>query len=169
MCGVASIFSYGPLANGVDKEELMRIREQMFNRGPDSSGTWISSDNRVGLAHRRLSIIDISEAGNQPMLDEESGNRIVFNGEIYNFRELRTHLESCGNSFYSQSDTEVLLKLYAVYGEKMLDKLRGMFAFVIWDEQKKRIFAARDPFGIKPLYYFNTSDYFKFWRQVISE
>jgi len=166
MCGVASIFSYGPAAAGVDQEELMRIREQMFKRGPDSSGTWISSDNRVGLAHRRLSIIDISKAGDQPMLDEESGNRIVFNGEIYNFRELRSHLESLGNSFHSQSDTEVLLKLYTVYGEEMLDKLRGMFAFVIWDEQKKRIFAARDPFGIKPLYVSDDGNTIRFASQV---
>ena len=166
MCGLACIFSYGPHAPGVNKEELLRIRERMFKRGPDSSGTWISNDNRIGLAHRRLSILDISDDGSQPMLDEDTGNRIIFNGEIYNFRELRSNLELLGHNFRSQSDTEVLLKLYKAYGEKMLDMLRGMFAFVIWDEAKKGIFAARDHFGIKPLYIADDGNTLRFASQV---
>ena len=152
MCGLVCIFSYGSETSGVEEKELWRIRDHMLNRGPDSSGAWISNDGRIGLAHRRLSILDVSDAGIQPMLDDHSGNRIVFNGEIYNFRELKSDLESIGLVFKSKSDTEVLLKLYSVYGEKMTRMLRGMFAFVIWDETKQTVFAARDHFGIKPLY-----------------
>ena len=166
MCGVACIFSYGPQAPGVNKEELLRIQENMFKRGPDSSGVWVSNDNQIGLAHRRLSILDISDAGSQPMLDKSTGNRIIFNGEIYNFRELKSHLESLGHNFLSQSDTEVLLKLYGTYGEKMLSMLRGMFAFVIWDETKKGIFVARDHFGIKPLYVADDGNTLRFASQV---
>jgi len=137
---------------GVKREELVRIRDAMVARGPDGEGLWISPDASVGLAHRRLSLLDLSEAGVQPMGNADGSLRIVFNGEIYNYRALRRDLEEEGFIFRSGSDTEVLLHLYASKGEKMLDGLRGMYAFVIWDEQRRRLFAARDPFGIKPLY-----------------
>lgn len=166
MCGLACIFSYGAQTTGVNRDELLRIRERMYKRGPDSSGTWISKDHRIGLAHRRLSILDISNAGVQPMLDEMTGNRIVFNGEIYNFQQLRSSLELEGAIFRSQSDTEVLLKLYSKYGEKMLGMLRGMFSFVIWDQARNGIFAARDPFGIKPLYIADDGHTLRFGSQV---
>jgi asparagine synthase (glutamine-hydrolysing) len=124
----------------------------MAPRGPDGSGSWISPDGRVGLAHRRLSILDLSEAGAQPMASADGNLHIVFNGEIYNFRKLQKELEQQGTVFRSRSDTEVLLHLYAREGEAMLGRLRGMFAFAIWDARKRELFLARDPHGIKPLY-----------------
>src|SRR5437016_12232939 len=123
----------------------------MRSRGPDASSQWISPDARVGFGHRRLAIIDRSPGGAQPMCRAQNG--IVFNGEIYNYRELRGELESRGIRFTSQSDTEVLLQLYATRGAEMLNDLRGMFAFALWDAAKRRLFLARDPYGIKPLYY----------------
>lgn len=152
MCGLTAIFAYAQNAPPVDAGELLRMREHMHHRGPDGAGIWLAKDQRLGLAHRRLSIIDISTAGAQPMQDGDNQNRIVFNGEIYNYQALRSELEKKGCQFRSHSDTEVLLKLYALHGREMLGKLRGMYAFAIWDEKKQGLFIARDPFGIKPLY-----------------
>ena len=166
MCGIAGIFAYTNEAPVVDEAELLRIRERMIRRGPDGAGLWIDEQKRIGLAHRRLSIIDLSDAGAQPMRDPATGNWIVFNGEIYNFRELRAELEAAGQRFSSHSDTEVLLKLYASVGEKMVDRLRGMFAFAIWDSAERRLFLARDPFGIKPLYFADDGKTFRFASQV---
>src|ERR1043166_5300114 len=153
MCGIAAIFAYGSAASPVDADELLAMREQMFARGPDGGGHWISDDGRVGLANRRLSIIDVSPAGAQPMFNAERSLAITFNGEIYNYAELRDRLIRDGRVFRSHSDTELLLELYAARGEAMLDELRGMFAFAIWDRNKEGLFLARDPFGIKPVYY----------------
>ncbi|GIW56226.1 MAG: hypothetical protein KatS3mg082_2630 [Nitrospiraceae bacterium] len=153
MCGLAGLFAYGDNAPPVDPAELRRMRERMAARGPDGAGEWLSPDGRVGLAHRRLAIIDLSEAGAQPMVDPATGNVIVFNGEIYNYRALRRELEARGAVFRSQSDTEVLLALYRCFGPDMLPKLRGMYAFALWDAREQQLFLARDPFGIKPLYY----------------
>ncbi|MCU1347375.1 MAG: Asparagine synthetase [Acidobacteria bacterium] len=125
----------------------------MSSRGPDAAGVWFSPDGRVGMGHRRLSIIDVSERGNQPMVSHDGRYAIVFNGEIYNYRELRTQLEAEGERFTSGSDTEVLLALFARERQKMLMRLRGMFAFVVWDSRDRTLFLARDPYGIKPLYY----------------
>lgn len=166
MCGIAGIYAYRPESPPVSREELLRIRERMVSRGPDGSGLWMSPDNRIGLAHRRLAIIDLSESGAQPMLDPESGNQIVFNGEIYNHRILRVALESAGYHFRSNSDTEVLLKLYAIHGQDMLGKLRGMYAFAIWDARAQSLFMARDPLGIKPLYYADDGKTLRFASQV---
>ena len=152
MCGIAGIFAYGPSAKPIDREELLRIREAMITRGPDGAGLWISSGQRIGLAHRRLAIIDLSEAGAQPMATADGRLRITFNGEIYNYQMLRRELEAKGYVFHSNSDTEVLLHLYADRGQDMVHALRGMYAFAIWDEHKKGLYLARDPFGIKPLY-----------------
>jgi asparagine synthase (glutamine-hydrolysing) len=151
MCGINGIFAYATDAPPVDGEELMRSRECMLSRGPDAGDAWISPDARLGLAHRRLAIIDLSPAGAQPMRRGESV--IIFNGEIYNFRELRARLESKGRTFTSHSDTEVLLHLYDEMGEAMLGELRGMFAIALWDGARRRLLLARDPYGIKPLYY----------------
>ncbi len=128
MCGIAAIFSYraGP---PVDESQLLRIRDRMTSRGPDGAGIWLSEDRRVGLAHRRLAIIDLSQSAAQPMFNDTGMLAIVFNGEIYNYRELRTELEKTGFRFKSSSDTEVLLHLYEDRGVKMLDRLRGMYAF----------------------------------------
>lgn len=151
MCGIAAIYTYrdGP---PVDECELLKIRDRMTSRGPDGAGVWISDDRRAGLAHRRLSIIDLSPSGAQPMFNDAGTFGIVFNGEIYNYRELRVQLEKSGFRFNSTSDTEVLLHLYADRGVKMLDSLRGMYAFALWDNHKKALFVARDPYGIKPVY-----------------
>ena len=153
MCGLAAIFSYHSTAASVNQDELGRICENMKNRGPDGSGLWISVDKRIGLAHRRLAIIDLSDAATQPMSVQNGKFRIVFNGEIYNYRQLRKNLESKGYRFHSNSDTEVLLCLYQEYGSELGLHLRGMYAFAIWDEQKQGMLLGRDPFGIKPLYY----------------
>jgi asparagine synthase (glutamine-hydrolysing) len=166
MCGINGIFAYGDSAPPVDEAELLRTREHMAKRGPDGAGSWISGDRRVGLAHRRLAIIDLSEAGAQPMATPDGRLRITFNGEIYNYRELRRELEAKGFAFRSNSDTEVLLHLYADRGRAMVQALRGMYAFAIWNEREKGLFLARDPFGIKPLYYADCRGEFRFASQV---
>jgi len=166
MCGIAGIYSYHEHSPPVDQAELLRIREQMISRGPDGSGLWFSDDQRVGLAHRRLAIIDLSPAGAQPMHDLDNGNWIVFNGEIYNHVELREQLNREGVATLSHSDTEVLLKLYAQKGMAMLNMLRGMYAFSIWDARKQQMFLARDPFGIKPLYIADDGMTLRFASQV---
>jgi asparagine synthase (glutamine-hydrolysing) len=152
MCGVAGIFAYHYPALPVDRDELRLIRDHMSARGPDGFGEWFSDDGRVGLGHRRLSIIDLSEAGAQPMRSSCGRYVISFNGEIYNYRELRLQLEAKGFVFKSESDTEVLLNMYADAGVDMLKRLRGMFAFGLWDEEQGKVLLARDPYGIKPLY-----------------
>ncbi len=153
MCGLAGIFAYDAAAALVDEVELLTIREAMTARGPDAAGLWLSDDCRIGLAHRRLTIIDLSPAGAQPMAHGDRPLRIVFNGEIYNYRALRGELIAAGHVFRSHSDTEVLLHLYDRDGPDMVHRLRGMYAFAIWDETRRGLFLARDPFGIKPLYY----------------
>ncbi len=153
MCGLAALFAYGASAPPVDRGQLNAIHDRQAPRGPDSEGIWISDNNRVAMAHRRLSIIDLSEAGAQPMASQDGAYRIVFNGEIYNYRALRQHLIDDGVTFTSYSDTEVLLQLYIQRGPAMVDVLRGMFAFAIWDEKRQGLFMARDAYGIKPLYF----------------
>lgn len=153
MCGLAAIFAYQNGGQRVEQEELLKMREAMLARGPDGAGLWLSQDNVVGLAHRRLAILDLSERGTQPMPTSDGRLRIVFNGEIYNYRELRERLQARGRQFRSDSDTEVLLHAWREYGQDMVHHLRGMFAFALWDEAKEGLFLARDHFGIKPLYY----------------
>ena len=164
MCGIVATFAYGAGAPPVDRTEVIRMREQMFARGPDGEGEWFSDDGRVGLGHRRLTIIDLSPAGAQPMWNADRSLAIIFNGEIYNYRELRSQLS--GYQFRSHCDTEVLLALYETRGEAMLNELRGMYAFVIWDTRRQRLFLARDPFGIKPLYYSDNGNTFRVASQV---
>ncbi len=166
MCGIAGIFAYRDTAPAVDREELLRVREAMRVRGPDGEGLWVSEDGRVGLAHRRLAIIDPSADGAQPMATPDSRLCVTFNGEIYNYRELRHELEAKGCRFRSQSDTEVLLHLYAERGPEMVYALRGMYAFGIWDAREQSLFLARDPFGIKPLYYADDGQSLRFASQV---
>lgn len=152
MCGIAAILAGTTAPAPVDHGELLRMREHMRSRGPDGAGAWLSDDGRVGLAHRRLAILDLSEAGAQPMASACGRLHIVFNGEIYNHRALRSELEQQGSHFRSHSDTEVILELYRRHGPAMLDRLRGMFAIVLWDEDRQGMLLARDHFGIKPLY-----------------
>lgn len=166
MCGIAGIVSYGPTGAPVSREELQSVGDAMLPRGPDGSGVWFSACGRVGLAHRRLSIIDLSVAGAQPMAAPGDLVRITFNGEIYNYRALRQELETVGHRFHSHSDTEVLLYLYLQHGREMLRRLRGMFAFAIHDGRDGSLFLARDAFGIKPLYYADDGHAFRFASQV---
>ena len=146
MCGFVGFT--GGLAQR--EEVLQEMMDAIIHRGPDSAGTYIDDD--IALGFRRLSIIDL-DSGSQPMYNENRDMVIVFNGEIYNYKELRDELIKKGHVFANNADTEVLIHGYEEYGEELLTKLRGMFAFVIWDSKKKKLFAARDFFGIKPFYY----------------
>jgi asparagine synthase (glutamine-hydrolysing) len=166
MCGINGIVSFHSNAPPIDVDELTRTREAMRSRGPDAAGTWLAPDHRAGFGHRRLSIIDVSERANQPMVSREGDMVLIFNGEIYNFAELRRELEREGETFDTTSDTEVVLRMYRKWGEAMLPRLRGMFAFGIWDARKNALFLARDPYGIKPLYYANDGRTFRFASQA---
>jgi asparagine synthase (glutamine-hydrolysing) len=166
MCGINGIFAYQAAANPVSERELLATRDAMARRGPDGHGEWWTTDRRVAFGHRRLSIIDLSDGGRQPMLLDDGALAITFNGEIYNHVELRQSLEKAGRVFLSNSDTEVLLHLYAVKGEAMVEDLRGMYAFAIWDGRRSGLFLARDPYGIKPLYTSNDGWTFRFASQV---
>lgn len=150
MCGIAGIINF---TDELVKEDMLyRMGEAIKHRGPDDSGVW--TNGKVGFAHQRLSIIDTSKDGHQPMHSSDKRYSIIFNGEIYNHNEFRAELKAKGFNFKSTSDTEVLLYMYMTYGANMLHRLNGMFAFAIWDEQKKELFVARDRFGVKPLYYY---------------
>jgi asparagine synthase (glutamine-hydrolysing) len=140
--------------------------DKIKHRGPDAEGTYI--DASVALGHRRLSIIDVSEAGNQPLYSEDGSLVLVFNGEIYNYQSIREDLIAAGYHFSTQTDSEVLIYGYQEYGEKLLNRLRGMFAFVIWDKKKQTLFGARDFFGIKPLYYAQMGETFLFGSEIKS-
>lgn len=166
MCGINGILRLTDAAPPVDREEVLRTRDAMAKRGPDGCGAWFSEDGRIGLGHRRLAILDPSSAGAQPMASGDGRLRIVLNGEIYNFRELRQELAAEGHAFRSQSDTEVLLALYERDGAAMLSRLRGMFALAIWDDAAKTLLLARDPLGIKPLYYSGEGGMLRFASQV---
>jgi asparagine synthase (glutamine-hydrolysing) len=166
MCGINGLLRLRDDAPPLDRDELLRTRDAMASRGPDGEGAWIAADGRVALAHRRLAILDLSPAGAQPMTSPDGRLRIVLNGEIYNFRALRAELEREGRSFHTQSDTEVLLALYARDGEAMLRRLRGMYALALWDEARGRLLLARDPLGIKPLYYASEGGVLRFASQV---
>ena len=153
MCGIAGIINSQAAVERIEMHLDTLVRD-LHHRGPDDRGIWTSPDKRVGLCATRLAILDLSPAGHQPMLSADGRYAIVFNGEIYNFRELRQELSDRGAQFRSHSDTEVIVDLYARFGADCVSKLRGMFAFAIWDEKDKTCFLARDPLGIKPLYYF---------------
>ncbi|HEC19842.1 MAG TPA: N-acetylglutaminylglutamine amidotransferase [Gammaproteobacteria bacterium] len=139
---------------------LTRMNEQLVRRGPDDEGVHITGP--LGLGHRRLAVIDLSARSHQPMVDEELGLSLVFNGAIYNYRALRAELIDAGYSFFSEGDTEVILKAFHHWGERCVERLQGMFAFAIWSERHQRLFLARDRLGIKPLYYSQTSTWFRF-------
>lgn len=156
MCGIAGY------SGEFEPSLLPQMAQVMAYRGPDDSGEWFDASLRVGLCHRRLSIIDLSPLGRQPMWDATNRLAIVFNGEIYNYRELRRELLDEGHAFVSQTDTEVLLNLYLRDGEAMLSRLNGMFAFAIWDRARSSLFIARDALGVKPLYYTQTDKGFLF-------
>ncbi len=185
MCGIAGILSpLAPESDQADNQDpnlehsvsaatikgralsLKAMQTALIHRGPDDKGAYFSPSRQAALSHTRLSIIDLSEGGHQPMSSEDQRYTITFNGEIYNYKKLRTQLELEGETFQSDSDTEVILKLYANKGPACLQVLRGMFAFLIWDEQEREAFAARDALGIKPFYYLKKSGSFVFASEI---
>ena len=154
MCGICGVWNYGSGAP-VDAVLLGRMRDRQAHRGPDDVGLHLCADRQVGLGFRRLSIIDLSPAGHQPMSNESGTAWIIFNGEIYNFRELRPRLEAQGHSFRSRTDTEVILHLFEERGLDAFAELNGMFGLALWDDRARRLILARDRVGKKPLYYFD--------------
>src|SRR6476620_782179 len=161
MCGINAIYAWHHTAPPADPEELIRTRDAMRARGPDAAGAWFSPAPRLALGHRRLSILDLHERANQPMLAR--GAAIVFNGEIYNYRELSA---ASGEQFETTSDTEVLLHLVLREGPSILSRLRGMFAFALWNGVTRTLLLARDPYGIKPLYLADDGRTFRAASQV---
>ena len=171
MCGIAGILGN---INGRNRTALQRMTDALAHRGPDGAGIWESSPDHDGagcmLGHRRLSIIDLSTAGDQPMTDGTGGRdrTIVFNGEIYNFKDLRCDLEQSGETFQSSGDTAVMLRLLALRGTDAVAMLRGMFAFALWDDHSRQLLLARDPLGIKPLYICRNPDPHGEWSLMFS-
>jgi len=167
MCGIVGIVRFD--GRPIDAGRLEIMRDTMAPRGPADRGIYLGPSGEspsIGLGHRRLSIIDLSAAGHQPMATEDGRLVIVCNGEIYNFRELKSELEALGHTFFSHSDTEVILRGYRQWGERVVHRLVGMFAFAVWDAPGRRLFAARDPFGIKPLVYYRDADTFIFASEI---
>jgi asparagine synthase (glutamine-hydrolysing) len=165
MCGIAGIIN-ARLSRDELESRLRRFEQDLQHRGPDDRGHYISQDGMAGLASTRLAIQDLSPAGHQPMRSADSRFTIVFNGEIYNFKELRAELESEGERFDSGSDTEVILRMYALYGPDCVREFAGMFGIAIWDELKQECFVARGSLGIKPLYYFEANGALVFASEV---
>lgn len=159
MCGINGILHFQSQRK-VDERILTKMRDSLAHRGPDDQGLFI--DKNIGFGHRRLSILDVSVAGHQPFLSDDARYVMVYNGEIYNYKEFYPELKSSGYDIKTNSDTEVLLKLYQLYGLKMLSRLNGMFAFAIWDKLEKKLTVVRDRMGVKPLYYsiYNETFYF---------
>src|SRR6185503_17266289 len=165
MCGIAGIISLEP------SQHLNSMLKSIEHRGRDDEGQWISeaiddSGRQVGFGHRRLSIIDTSPGGHEPMFSHDGRFVLTFNGEIYNYRELREQLRGLGHEFRTESDAEVLLQVFAQWGKDGIARLNGMFAFAIWDKRERTLTLARDHVGIKPLYYAQTSKAFLFASEV---
>jgi asparagine synthase (glutamine-hydrolysing) len=162
MCGIVGAMRFD--GKRIDSHDLEVMRDTMHHRGPDAAGSYI--DNGVGLGLRRLAIIDLSPAGHQPMSNEDGTVWIVFNGEIYNYVELRTELITRGHRFSSHTDTEVIVHLYEELGERCVERLRGMFGFAIWDKNRQQMFCARDRLGIKPFHYYADGAQFVFASEI---
>ena len=160
MCGIAGIYSFN--SQPVEEQTIKRVTDAITHRGPDANGFY--ENGSIMLGHKRLSIIDLFECSNQPMSDNTGRYRIIFNGEIYNFIELRSRLTDY--PFKSKGDTEVLLAAYITWGPACLDMCKGMFAFAIWDNEKDELFLARDRFGVKPLYYYYNNHHFFFASEI---
>ncbi len=158
MCGICGELRFDGIEP--DLRAIQRMAQALARRGPDHEGSY--SDGPLAFGHRRLAIIDLSERSNQPLIDSELGLVLVFNGTIYNYRDLRTELATKGYRFFSDGDSEVILKAYMAWGEQCVEHFLGMFAFAIWDTRRRTLFVARDRLGIKPLYYCLTKDYFRF-------
>ena len=166
MCGITGIISLNQKPIPELQPKLKKMADTIAHRGPDGEGFWTNKKQTVGFAHRRLSIVDLSAQGDQPMSNEDGSIWMVFNGEIYNHMDIRPELEKLGHKYHSKTDTETIIHAYEEWGEACLERLRGMFAFVIWDEKKQEIFFARDRIGVKPLYYTVDHDRFYFGSEV---
>ncbi|MDA9608776.1 asparagine synthetase B, partial [SAR86 cluster bacterium] len=155
MCGLAGALSFNSSDFKVTESYITKMRDTMVHRGPDGEGTWVDKSGRVGLGHRRLSIIDLSQKANQPMNNQDSTIHLVFNGEIYNHSEIRTELENLNKYQWKtdHSDTEVILHAYEEWGISFIERLRGMFSIAIWDSTEECLWLIRDRVGIKPMYY----------------
>lgn len=163
MCGIAGQIKFSGVVN---VKYIQAMNDALKHRGPDGEGVYINETASAALGHRRLSFLDLSEQGKQPMCSQNSKLWITYNGEIYNYLELRGELEKQGYRFYSNTDTEVIVNGYQAWGVKVLSKLKGMFAFAIWDEERRELLAARDRFGIKPLYYYTDENSFVFASEI---
>jgi asparagine synthase (glutamine-hydrolysing) len=168
MCGICGIISIKEPGRPVDIQVLNEMTDVMMHRGPDGRGIWVSDNSSVAFGHRRLAIIDLSAKGAQPMANEDRSVWITFNGEIYNYQSLRRRLMDSGHVFKSKSDTEVLVHLYEEVGDDMVYAIDGDYAFAIWDGRRNRLFLARDPAGVKPLYYAWAGPYFIFASELKS-
>jgi asparagine synthase (glutamine-hydrolysing) len=166
MCGIAGVLFKESLASNDVENACFAMTAKLTQRGPDDAGVFIGEEKLIGLVHTRLAILDLSSSGHQPMLTQDGRYVLVFNGEIYNFLELREKLEQEGQTFVSESDSEVLLRTFVRYGTECTKHLVGMYAFAIWDSKEKVLFAARDPFGIKPLYFWKTNVGFGFASEI---
>src|SRR5919201_1763174 len=162
MCGIAGVL-YSDPARPPDPAVLQAMGGAIAHRGPDGEGLW--AEPGVGLVHRRLAIIDLA-GGGQPLGNEDGALQVVFNGEIYNFQELRSGLEARGHRFRTRSDTEVLVHLYEEDGERLVERLRGMFTFALWDRRRRRLLLARDRVGIKPLYVYRDAEKLLFGSEI---
>ena len=162
MCGICGIIQPG----GVDRGQLERITLGLRHRGPDAGGTWISPDGRIGLGHRRLTIIDLDPRSNQPFHSDDGQLVLVFNGEIYNFHDIRRELEAKGHRFHTTSDTEVIVHAYDEWDTVCVHKFRGMFAFALYDARRQRVWIARDRLGIKPVIYYQKDGVFAFASEI---
>ncbi|MGM0480184.1 MAG: asparagine synthase (glutamine-hydrolyzing), partial [Bacteroidota bacterium] len=165
MCGIAGIVS---LNGSIDVAQLNKMSAAIAHRGPDADGVFVSDAQQCGLAHRRLSIIDLSADANQPMTDASGRYTLVFNGEVYNFEAIKAHLQKEGATFSTSSDSEVVLQAYIHWGTQCVDEFNGMFAFAIWDDREKSLALFRDRIGIKPLYYFWDGKTFAFGSEIKS-
>lgn len=165
MCGIAGVVDFRT-NNNITPKLLQGMGDEIIHRGPDAGSTWMSENRICGFSHRRLSIIDLSDAGIQPMSTSDRRYTIVFNGEIYNYQEIKDELQSKGMRFISGSDTEVLIEGYKYYGKEIIDKLVGMWAFAIWDSEENELFACRDRIGVKPFYYYYHKGLFVFASEI---
>jgi asparagine synthase (glutamine-hydrolysing) len=165
MCGICGELTFEAGAT-VDRATLAAMRDRLLHRGPDDEGLFIGDDGRVGLGFRRLKIIDLSSAANQPLSNEDGSVRVAFNGEIYNYRSLRSRLVAGGHQFRSQSDTEVLVHLYEDVGARFVDEIDGMFAIALWDLRRRRLVLARDRTGKKPLFYYQDRSRIVFGSEI---
>ncbi|MCK4517610.1 asparagine synthase (glutamine-hydrolyzing), partial [Candidatus Babeliales bacterium] len=166
MCGIAGFSNQTNTKNQINEKLLHAMQQSLTHRGPNDSGVWKSDQHQIGFAHRRLSIIDLSPAGRQPMMNSNQSVVVCFNGEIYNHKELRKQLESLGHTYRTETDTETLIHAYEEWGIKFLEKLDGMFAIALFDTKNQELYLIRDRIGIKPLYFSTQGGYLSFASEI---